>query len=110
MAVEAVSASERAKGARGEREVVDMLRTFGIACDRTVHNSGLYLRGDVTGVDGYHLEVKRHETLRVPAWIRQAEDECGDLVPVVAFRQSRGEWYAAMPLRDLARLLADNRG
>lgn len=101
-----MSASERHKGARGEREVADMLRSFGLPVDRTVHNSGLYLRGDITGVEGYHVEVKRQETLRVPAWIRQAQDECGDLVPIVAFRQNRGEWFAALPLRDLARLIA----
>lgn len=101
-----MSASERTKGARGEREVAELLRNFGIEVDRTVHNSGMYLRGDLTGVEGYHFEVKRQETLRVPTWLRQAADECGDLVPVVAFRQSRSEWYAALPLRDLARLIA----
>lgn len=101
-----MSASERSKGARGEREVATILRAYGLEVDRTVQNSGYFLRGDITGVEGYHLEVKRQETLRVPAWIRQAEDECGDLVPVVTFRQNRGEWYAALPLRDLARVLA----
>lgn len=101
-----MSASERAKGARGEREVAALLRSFGIPADRTVHNSGLYLRGDITGVEGYHVEVKRQETLRVPAWIRQAEAECGDAVPIVAFRQNADEWYAALPLRDLARMIA----
>ena len=101
-----VGASERAKGARGEREVADVFRSHGVPADRTVHNSGLYLRGDLTGVEGYHVEVKRQETLRVPTWLRQAEDECGDLVPVVAFRQNHGEWYAAMRLTDLARLMS----
>lgn len=101
-----MSATERSKGARGEREVATILRAYGLEVDRTVHNSGYFLRGDITGVDGYHVEVKRQETLRVPQWIRQAEDECGDLVPVVTFRQNRGDWYAALPLRDLARILA----
>lgn len=100
-----MSAAERSKGARGEREVADVFRSFGLPVDRTVHNAGLYLRGDITGVEGYHVEVKRQETLRVPQWIRQAEAECGDCVPIVTFRQNRGEWYAALPLRDLARLL-----
>lgn len=105
-----LSASERTKGARGEREVADVLRSFGLPADRTVHNSGLYLRGDLTGVEGYHVEVKRQETLRLPTWLRQAADECGDCVPVVAFRQNRGEWYATLPLRDLARLIATAGG
>lgn len=101
-----MSASERHKGKRGEQEVANVFRALGLPADRTVQNSGLYLRGDLTGVEGYHLEVKRQETLRVPAWLRQAQAECGDLVPVVAFRQNKGEWYAALPLRDLARLIA----
>lgn len=98
--------SERAKGARGEREVVALLREYGLPADRTVHNSGLYLRGDLTGVAGYHIEVKRQETLRLPAWIRQATREAPQgAVPLVCFRQNLGDWYAALPLRDLARLL-----
>lgn len=104
-----MSASERTKGRRAEQEVAALLRHFGIEADRVVHNSGVYLRGDIHGVEGYHVEVKRHETLRLPQWLRQAADECGDAVPVVAFRQNRGEWYAALPLRDLARLLAAER-
>lgn len=102
-----MSATERRKGRRGEQEVALILRAHGIEADRTVHNSGVFLRGDLTGVEGYHVEVKRHETLRIPAWLRQAEDECGECVPVVAFRQNRSGWYAAIPLHDLARLIAE---
>lgn len=104
-----MSATERRKGKAGEQEVGAIFRSVGIAADRTVQNSGFFLRGDITGVEGYHVEVKRQETLRVPAWVRQAQDECGDLVPVVAFRQSRQEWLAVIPLRDLARLIAGAR-
>lgn len=105
-----MSASERTKGRRGEQEVAALFRSFGLPADRTVHNSAVFIKGDLSGVEGYHVEVKRQETLRLPTWLRQAEDECGDAVPVVAFRQNRGEWYAALPLRDLARLLAVDRG
>lgn len=104
-----MSATERAKGVRGEQEVASLLRSFDLPCDRTVQNSGFYVRGDLTGVEGYHLEVKRQETLRLPQWLRQAEEEAGDNVPIVCHRQNRGEWYATLPLRDLARLMAGNR-
>ena len=100
-----MSATERAKGAAGEREVVAILRQHHLPVDRTVSNSGVFLRGDLTGVEGYHVEVKRQETLRLPTWLRQAQNECGDAVPVVAFRQNRGEWFVALPLDDLAQLL-----
>lgn len=103
-----MSRFERDKGARGEREVADMLRSFGLACDRTPNSGGLHVAGDVTGVEGYHVEVKRQETLRLPQWLRQAESEAPEgAVPVVVHRRSREGWYATLPLRDLARLLSE---
>lgn len=89
----------------GEREVADVWARHGA----TVH--GLEGRGDhtVVGRDGLrvHSEVKRHaDRVRVPEWIRQAEDEAAPgAVPVVAFRQDRGRWYAVLPLADLARIV-----
>jgi Holliday junction resolvase len=100
-----VSRSERSKGARGEREVATILRQYRLPAVRTPNSGGLHIRGDLTGVSGWHFEVKRQETIRLPQWLRQAADECGDAVPVVAFRQSRGEWFATLPLHDLARLI-----
>jgi len=128
-----VSRAERDKGARGEREVAAVLRRHGLPVDRTIQQSGFYVRGDLTGVPGYHFEVKRQETLRVPQWIRQAWADCDDAVPVVVFRTNAGfsqaevvrvdelgndmgvatirvpdalgEWHAILPLADLAKLL-----
>jgi Holliday junction resolvase len=101
-----VSRAEREKGARGEREVAAILREHRLPAVRTPNSGGLHIRGDLIGVPGWHFEVKRQETLRLPQWIRQArgDAENGD-VPVVAFRQSGGEWYAVLPLADLARLI-----
>lgn len=101
-----MGSSERRKGIVFEREVATVLRSHGLEADRTVQNAGVYLRGDLTGVAGYHFECKRQEVLRLPTWIRQATDECGDAVPVVVFRQNRGEAWAAIQLEQLARLLS----
>lgn len=100
-----MSAAERRKGARGEREVVAILRAHGLPVDRTARQGGLSVRGDLTGVPGYHIEVKRQETIRLPAWLAQARAECGADVPVVVHRTSRSSWYATLPLDALARLL-----
>ncbi len=101
-----MSRAERDKGARGEREVAAVLRAHGLPVDRTVQQSGLYLRGDLTGVPGYHFEVKRQETLRIPLWLRQAnKDAPAGTTPVVAFRQNDDLWYAVLTLNDLAKLL-----
>ena len=101
--------SERTKGAGGEREVAAVFRAVGFDCDRTPNSGGLRVKGDLAGSVPAHVEVKRQEVLRLPLWLRQARDEApAGVVPVVAFRQSRGEWYAAVPLAQLARLFAES--
>jgi hypothetical protein len=101
-----MSRAERDKGARGEREVVAILKRHDLPAVRTPNSGGLHVRGDLTGVPGYHFEVKRQETLRIPTWLRQANKDApaGD-TPVVVFRQSNDLWYAALTLDDLAKLL-----
>jgi len=79
-----MSASQRRKGADGEREVVELLHAH-----------------------GYVLEVKRHRgRLDLPAAVRQVESACasGD-VPVVAHRRDGEPWRATPPLEDLLELL-----
>lgn len=99
--------SERRKGADGEREVAGVIRhVAGIACDRVPNSGGLWIPGDVAGVDGFHIEVKRQETLRLPLWLRQAADDApAGSVPVVVFRQSLTPWQATLPLHAFAQLL-----
>ena len=59
----------------------------------------------IGGEQTLHLEVKRQERLQLPSWLRQAAAEAPQgVLPVVAFRQNRGEWYAALRLADLAEL------
>lgn len=99
----------RDKGARGEREVCAVFRAAGFDCDRVPNSGGLRLKGDLYGSLPVHVEVKRAERLRVTEWLAQAEGECGDRVPVVAFRQNGGRWYAVLPLEDLADLLTTAR-
>lgn len=102
-----MSRAERDKGARGELEVAEVFRRHGFDCDRTPNSGGLRIRGDLYGTVPAHLEVKRQEVLRLPLWLRQAADEAEPgALPVVAFRQNRGGWYAALPLEALAELLA----
>ena len=95
-----MAASSRRKGLRGEQEVARILRESGSAV------RGLEAKGDwlVMYADNreWHVEVKRQERLKLPEWLRQAQDEApAGVVPVVAFRQSRGQWYACLLLRDL---------
>jgi len=109
-----MSRAEREKGARGEREVAAVLRAHNLPAVRTSNSGGLHVRGDLTGVPGYHFEVKRQETLRIQQWVRQAWDDCppDGTVPVVVFRTNRvpldnplGLWHAVISLSELAKLL-----
>jgi hypothetical protein len=98
-------ARPRRKGLLGEREVAAIYQAAGLAV-RGLESVGDHL---IVRADGFtlHSEVKRQERLQLPIWLRQAAAEAPQgCVPVVAFRQSRGQWYAALPLADLAAILA----
>jgi hypothetical protein len=103
-----MSATERRKGAVGEREVVQLLHDHGWRdARRTSDGLGQQTRGDITnGPAGIHVEIKRQERLNVPAALRQAHDDANALdVPVVIHRPSRSPWMATLPLDDLLELL-----
>src|SRR3990167_7906811 len=107
-----MSAKERRKGAAGELEVAKILQAHGFNARRTPNSGGLSWRGDIAGVPGYVIEVKRQERLAVPAWLDQAYAAArGGEIPVVVFRRSKagtspdGSWHAILPLEALAFLL-----
>jgi hypothetical protein len=103
-----MSAASRRKGLTGEREVAVMFEMAG----REIRN--LEATGDifVCADNGWplarpamHVEVKRQERTKLPEWLRQAKAEAPQgTIPVVCFRQNRGEWYAALPLSALVEL------
>ena len=100
-----MSATERHKGARGEREVARIFRAAGFDCNRVPNSGGLRLKGDLYGDVPFHVEVKRQERLQIWAWLAQAEAEADGKTPLVAFRRSGGRWYACLPLDDLLGIL-----
>jgi hypothetical protein len=100
-----VAASPRRKGLKGEWDVAKLLRAHGVRVEKLQQQQGGVC--DMTAADRFYVDVKRQERLQLPIWLRQAADEApSGTVPVVAFRQSRQEWYAALPLAALAELLA----
>lgn len=99
----------RTKGAAGEREVAAIFRAHGFDCDRVPNSGGLRLRGDLYGTLPAHVEVKRQERLQLWQWIAQAEAECGEATPIVAFRRSRTIWRACLPLDALVKLYAGSQ-
>lgn len=104
-----MSATERRKGAVGEREVIQALRRHGWGfAERTSNGREQSGRGDILhGPAGCHLEIKRHERLSVPKAFDQIVRDSDPLdMPVLIHRPSRHVWMATTTLEDILPLLA----
>lgn len=100
-----MASRERRKGVGGEREVAAIYAAAGLTV-RGLEGAGDHLVVCGAGLT-LHSEVKRQETARPWQWLAQAEAEApAGTVPVVAFRRSRGQWYAMLTLEDLAAIVA----
>jgi hypothetical protein len=97
--------AQRDKGIRGELEVAAILRAHGF----TARRDGRLDSDLAHDAVGYHFEVRRRETLALPAWTRDAAQAAGERVPVVCYRRSGERWHAVLELEQLARLLAVER-
>jgi hypothetical protein len=104
----AMGRAQRDKGARGEREIVQILRDAGWKDARRSSDGRVQsARGDiVNGPAGVHIECKFVERLNVPAALRQVEEDANPLdLPVLVHRPSRQDWCATLPLDELLALL-----
>ena len=91
--------SSQRKGRRGELELCRILNENGIpATPGAALNYGT--EPDISGVEGFHVEVKRHERIEIAAWMQQAERDAERFggMPCVMHRRSREEWRVTMPL------------
>lgn len=106
---------QRSKGKGGEREVAGIIRDLtGWDVRRRVrqHDGD----SDLTGVDGWCVEVKRHKTAtrgQIALWWLQTTEQAARqrpggengatglkkaLLPVLIYRKDRDEWRAVWPL------------
>jgi Holliday junction resolvase len=92
----------RNKGARGEREVCNVLRAAGYDVARGDQSAGARCP-DVDGVPGIWIEVKIGKRVNVRAAWRQACNDTDSREPVVAWRDDRGEWMVLSRLESWAR-------
>jgi hypothetical protein len=106
-----MGANPRTKGQSGEREVADMLNFIiyqsmkemefpedqclkAMSSVQRNQNQSAVGGNDLTNCLGLSIEVKRQETLSVPAWWRQcceAAERNGEK-PVLMYRQNRKAW------------------
>lgn len=103
-----MSARSRRKGASGEREAAELLRSVFPNADRApMQARGAKRDGcEVVGTP-FHVEVKRSKTASPAAAMRQAmRDRKGETVPLVLTRRDREEWLVTLRGCDAMELIA----
>lgn len=97
--------AERRKGAAAEREVAAIFREHGWPEAKRSGDAG-QADGDLDHTGPFYVEVRRRETLAIPAWLREIEDECPPgKRRLLVFRRSAEPWHVALPLTDFLELL-----
>ena len=93
----------QAKGRRAEIELTEYLQSAGYTGARPGAPLNYDTEADITGVDGLHIECKRHERLEINKWYEQSAadaERMQDGIPVVMFRQNRRPWMIVLSLSD----------
>ena len=98
--------NSRNKGARGERELAEKLRSRGYDARRGQQYSGANGDADVVGLPGIHIECKRVEKLNISTAMQQSiRDARKYEVPVVMHRKNGEEWLCTIRLDDFIDIL-----
>lgn len=101
--------NSRRKGAAGERELAEFIRSYGYAARRGQQFSGHPDAPDVvTELDAHMFaDAKRVENLHIhPALAQVVRDEGGrGRLPVVFYKRNRSDWIAIMPATELMKLI-----
>lgn len=97
--------NSRAKGARGERELSNLLKEHGYETRRGQQYCGANGDADVVGLPGIHIECKRVEALNIYKALEQAKaDANADETPCVFHRKDRKQWLVTMEFNEWIRL------
>ncbi len=93
----------QAKGRRGEIELARFLQDHGIDSAKPGEPLNFGGQPDVTGIDGLHIECKRHEKIEINKWYAQAVEDAArmqDGRPAVIYRRNRAPWMITLSLSD----------
>lgn len=101
--------NSRAKGGRGEREVVELFAPLFPDAGRAPRSGAdPRWKGDVIEVPGFHVEVKRAEKLRLWESLEQAHSQAREeQTPLLVFRRNRSEWHVALPLDEFLAIVKE---
>ena len=100
--------NSRAKGKRGEIELAKVLRLYGYDAHRGQQYKGGSDSPDVTGIPGYHIEVKRVERLNLDAAMEQSIHDAGTDKPLVIHRKNGKLWKVTMLLEDFLEVIKNH--
>ena len=90
--------NSRSKGAKGERELANILKDYGYNTRRGQQYNGLEGE-DIVGLDYIHIECKRVENLNLDKAMQQAKRDSKDYqMPVVFHRKNKQKWLVTMEL------------
>lgn len=93
--------NSRQKGARGERELANLLKTYGYDARRGQQFSGANGDPDVVGLPDIHIEAKRVEKLNIDNAMAQSIRDARDgEKPAVFHRKDRKQWLVTMPFTE----------
>lgn len=111
----------RNKGASYERTIAKKFaEAYGVELTRTPQSGGFVkksdvaeqFRGDIVLLDHtkdltLHIEAKNHKTWSLPAWIRQATEDCpkGKVPTVIFHKDGTSTDYVCLTLEDFLKLV-----
>ena len=94
--------NSRNKGASGERELANLLKSYGYKTWRGQQFSGANGDADVEGLMDVHIECKRVEKLNLYKAMAQSKRDASvnNEIPTVFHRKNRQKWLVTMELDD----------
>jgi hypothetical protein len=96
----------RRRGARGELQVIEILKAYGWLGARRNLIHPQYGRDVLNGPKGVALSVKLTERLKLREAYTEVQEHAGLDIPVVTHRSNGQPWLATLPLEELLPLLA----
>ena len=101
------------KGKRGELQVVKIINKYlGTNFRRTPNSGGLSIKGDIIDIDNtnplydFHIEIKNTNTLQIPKWMNQIENDMPLGKSGLLIAKFKGSWYSWLGLEDFLYLIS----
>ncbi len=88
--------NSNSKGKCGEREVAELIRSYGFEARRGQQFSGGNESPDVVSDLPLHIEVKRVEAFSLYSAVEQCKTDCKSTQYVIFHRKSKKEWVSIL--------------